>query len=186
MCLSQRGCDDTLKAISKIDGLESVDDVAISLKCDISDQDQVKAMCDELSRSYFRVLQQIWNFHPELLALIHHGMPLALVQHGLPVPGWCANHDPFIASSSHIIFTCSISHAHASECAHPTHLHIHTHRRTHLPPLDNPFRYEAAASKFGDRMDVLVNNAAYFNFHSVETAEPEDWDRSCVSLCSSG
>lgn len=37
--------------------------------------------------------------------------------------------------------------------------------------------YGSAAEHFGDaRVDVLVNNAARFIFHSVETAEPEDWD----------
>jgi len=32
--------------------------------------------------------------------------------------------------------------------------------------------------KFGDKIDVLVNNACTFVFHSVETASPEDWDKS--------
>lgn len=31
--------------------------------------------------------------------------------------------------------------------------------------------------KFGDKIDVLVNNACTFVFHSVETATPADWDK---------
>lgn len=34
-------------------------------------------------------------------------------------------------------------------------------------------------SKFGEKIDVLVNNAARFIFHSVEHAAPEDWDNAC-------
>ena len=37
--------------------------------------------------------------------------------------------------------------------------------------------YAASAAAFGDELHVLVNNAAVFVFHSVETATPEDWDR---------
>ena len=38
----------------------------------------------------------------------------------------------------------------------------------------------AAAERFGGKIDVLVNNAALFVFHSVETASAEDWDRSAA------
>eukprot|EP01090_Pellita_catalonica_P023467 TRINITY_DN9697_c0_g2_i1.p1 TRINITY_DN9697_c0_g2~~TRINITY_DN9697_c0_g2_i1.p1 ORF type:complete len:270 (+),score=55.58 TRINITY_DN9697_c0_g2_i1:37-846(+) len=34
--------------------------------------------------------------------------------------------------------------------------------------------------KFGDTIHVLVNNAAYFVFESVETASAEDWDRTAA------
>ena len=37
---------------------------------------------------------------------------------------------------------------------------------------------EAAAAKFGDKIHVLVNNAALFVFKSVEDATADDWDRS--------
>ena len=37
-----------------------------------------------------------------------------------------------------------------------------------------------AAEKFGDKMHVLVNNAASFIFHSVETATAADWDASAA------
>lgn len=37
--------------------------------------------------------------------------------------------------------------------------------------------YAQAEAKFGDKMHVLVNNAALFVFRSVETATAEDWDR---------
>jgi hypothetical protein len=37
-----------------------------------------------------------------------------------------------------------------------------------------------AAEKFGDVMHVLVNNAACFIFHSVETATAADWDQSAA------
>ena len=38
----------------------------------------------------------------------------------------------------------------------------------------------AAAGWKGGKIDVLVNNAALFVFHSVETASAEDWDRSAA------
>ena len=38
----------------------------------------------------------------------------------------------------------------------------------------------AATAKFGPAIHVLVNNAALFVFHSVETATAEDWDRSAA------
>jgi NAD(P)-dependent dehydrogenase (short-subunit alcohol dehydrogenase family) len=38
----------------------------------------------------------------------------------------------------------------------------------------------AAAEKFGPAVHALVNNAALFVFHSVETASPADWDRSAA------
>lgn len=40
--------------------------------------------------------------------------------------------------------------------------------------------YEATEKKFGDTVHVLVNNAALFLFHSVETASAADWDRTCA------
>ena len=39
---------------------------------------------------------------------------------------------------------------------------------------------EAVAAKFGAAVHVLVNNAAFFTFHSVETASAADWDRSAA------
>ena len=39
---------------------------------------------------------------------------------------------------------------------------------------------DAATAKFGPAVHVLVNNAALFVFHSVETASAEDWDRSAA------
>ena len=38
----------------------------------------------------------------------------------------------------------------------------------------------AAVARFGPAIHVLVNNAALFVFHSVETASAEDWDRSAA------
>jgi len=38
----------------------------------------------------------------------------------------------------------------------------------------------ASVSKWGETIDVLVNNAAYFVFHSVEHASAEDWDKTCA------
>ena len=38
----------------------------------------------------------------------------------------------------------------------------------------------AAVARFGAAIHVLVNNAALFVFHSVETASAEDWDRSAA------
>ncbi len=38
----------------------------------------------------------------------------------------------------------------------------------------------AATAAFGAAVHVLVNNAALFVFHSVETASPADWDRSAA------
>lgn len=38
----------------------------------------------------------------------------------------------------------------------------------------------ASASRFGGKIDVLVNNAALFVFHSVEHATATDWDRSAA------
>jgi NAD(P)-dependent dehydrogenase (short-subunit alcohol dehydrogenase family) len=38
----------------------------------------------------------------------------------------------------------------------------------------------AAAARFGPKVHVLVNNAALFVFHSVETATAADWDRSAA------
>ena len=38
----------------------------------------------------------------------------------------------------------------------------------------------AAAAAFGPAVHVLVNNAALFVFHSVETASAADWDRSAA------
>jgi NAD(P)-dependent dehydrogenase (short-subunit alcohol dehydrogenase family) len=35
-------------------------------------------------------------------------------------------------------------------------------------------------AKFGSAIHVLVNNAALFVFHSVETASAADWDRSAA------
>jgi len=35
-------------------------------------------------------------------------------------------------------------------------------------------------AKFGDKIHVLVNNAALFLFHSIETATAEDWDRTAA------
>mmetsp|Transcript_2818 Transcript_2818/g.6892 ORF Transcript_2818/g.6892 Transcript_2818/m.6892 type:complete len:277 (-) Transcript_2818:124-954(-) len=43
---------------------------------------------------------------------------------------------------------------------------------------DNKKIVEQTTAKFGDRIHVLVNNAAVFVFHSVETASADDWDRS--------
>jgi len=37
---------------------------------------------------------------------------------------------------------------------------------------------EDTGKKFGDKVHVLINNAAVFIFHSVEHATAEDWDRS--------
>lgn len=37
-----------------------------------------------------------------------------------------------------------------------------------------------SVAKFGPAIHCLVNNAAYFTFHSVEHASPEDWDRSAA------
>eukprot|EP00051_Salpingoeca_urceolata_P029868 m.491286 g.491286 ORF g.491286 m.491286 type:complete len:283 (-) comp29582_c0_seq1:19-867(-) len=39
---------------------------------------------------------------------------------------------------------------------------------------------QEATSAFGPAIHILVNNAAMFVFHSVETATPEDWDRTCA------
>eukprot|EP00939_MAST-03C_sp_MAST-3C-sp1_P003424 g3424.t1 len=45
VCCSRRGCDETLKMIQSIEGLtKDVSSVALSLKCDISDETSVKAM----------------------------------------------------------------------------------------------------------------------------------------------
>jgi NAD(P)-dependent dehydrogenase (short-subunit alcohol dehydrogenase family) len=38
----------------------------------------------------------------------------------------------------------------------------------------------ASATRFGGKIDVLVNNAALFVFHSVEHATATDWDRSAA------
>jgi NAD(P)-dependent dehydrogenase (short-subunit alcohol dehydrogenase family) len=38
----------------------------------------------------------------------------------------------------------------------------------------------ASAARFGGKIDVLVNNAALFVFHSVEHATAADWDRSAA------
>ena len=38
----------------------------------------------------------------------------------------------------------------------------------------------ATVARFGPAIHVLVNNAALFVFHSVETASAEDWDRSAA------
>merc|ERR1712130_73361 len=35
-------------------------------------------------------------------------------------------------------------------------------------------------SKFGNDIHILINNAALFIFHSVETATAEDWDRTAA------
>ena len=82
MVLSRGGCDETLELIDSIEGSPPVADVALSCKCDIQDEDAVKATV------------------------------------------------------------------------------------------------AACAVKFGPAIHVLVNNAAMFVFHSVETASAEDWDRS--------
>ena len=37
--------------------------------------------------------------------------------------------------------------------------------------------YSACAKAFGEELHILVNNAAVFVFHSVETASAADWDR---------
>jgi len=39
---------------------------------------------------------------------------------------------------------------------------------------------KATTQKFGDKIHVLINNAALFIFHSVETASAEDWDQACA------
>jgi len=39
---------------------------------------------------------------------------------------------------------------------------------------------EDTVMKFGDKIHVLINNAAAFIFHSVEDASGEDWDRSAA------
>lgn len=39
---------------------------------------------------------------------------------------------------------------------------------------------DAVGAKWGDKIHVLVNNAALFVFHSVEHATAEDWDRSAA------
>ena len=80
---SRGGCDETIKLISQIEGLGNVDDVALSCKCDISDEDAIAAMV------------------------------------------------------------------------------------------------KATTDKFGEAIHVLVNNAAFFVFHSVEHATAADWDKSC-------
>lgn len=38
----------------------------------------------------------------------------------------------------------------------------------------------ASIAAFGEVIDVLVNNAAYFVFHSVEHASAADWDKACA------
>eukprot|EP00035_Acanthoeca_spectabilis_P020476 m.433122 g.433122 ORF g.433122 m.433122 type:complete len:289 (+) comp17532_c0_seq1:126-992(+) len=80
---SRSGCGETMELISKIEGLANVDDVALSLKCDISNPEQVTKMVED------------------------------------------------------------------------------------------------TVAKFGDKIHVLVNNAARFIFHSVEHGSPEDWDNAC-------
>lgn len=39
---------------------------------------------------------------------------------------------------------------------------------------------KSTVEKWGDAIHILVNNAAFFVFHSVETASAEDWDRSAA------
>ena len=39
---------------------------------------------------------------------------------------------------------------------------------------------KAASAKFGDKIHVLINNAALFIFKSVEFATAEDWDRTAA------
>jgi NAD(P)-dependent dehydrogenase (short-subunit alcohol dehydrogenase family) len=40
--------------------------------------------------------------------------------------------------------------------------------------------YQKAEEKFGDKIHVLINNAALFIFKSVEEATAEDWDRTAA------
>ena len=81
VCLSRSGCDETLRLISTIDGLKDAKDVAVSVKCDISNEESVRTMV------------------------------------------------------------------------------------------------EATNATFGEKVHVLVNNAALFIFKSIEDATAEDWDR---------
>lgn len=84
VCLSRSGCEDTLKHIATIEGVTNPEDLAINVKCDISDPVAIAAMV------------------------------------------------------------------------------------------------EASKAKWGEKIDVLVNNAALFIFESIETASPEDWDKACA------
>eukprot|EP00040_Diaphanoeca_grandis_P016845 m.87369 g.87369 ORF g.87369 m.87369 type:complete len:284 (-) comp26062_c0_seq1:276-1127(-) len=84
VCLSRSGCQETLDFIATIDGIENAADKAITVNCDISDEEACKTMV------------------------------------------------------------------------------------------------EAAQKAFGDTIHVLVNNAALFIFHSVETATASDWDKACA------
>eukprot|EP00041_Stephanoeca_diplocostata_P012584 m.210654 g.210654 ORF g.210654 m.210654 type:complete len:297 (-) comp19013_c0_seq1:260-1150(-) len=83
VAFSRSGCDETIDHIKTIEGLTNPDDVALSLKCDISDEESVAAMVKD------------------------------------------------------------------------------------------------TVAKFGDKIHVVVNNAARFIFHSVEDASPTDWDNAC-------
>ena len=82
---SRSGCNKTLELIKEIKGVHSVDDVALDVKCDISDEDSVKHMVKEVE------------------------------------------------------------------------------------------------TKFGPAVHILINNAAAFVFHSVETASAADWQNSCAT-----
>jgi NAD(P)-dependent dehydrogenase (short-subunit alcohol dehydrogenase family) len=39
---------------------------------------------------------------------------------------------------------------------------------------------KTSVAAFGEEIHVLVNNAAYFCFHSVEHASAADWDKTCA------
>ena len=82
---SRSGCDKTVDLISDIEGVNSVDDVTLNVRCDISDEDSVKSMFSDTEK------------------------------------------------------------------------------------------------KFGPAVHILVNNAAAFVFHSVETASVADWQQSCAT-----
>eukprot|EP00036_Acanthoecidae_sp_10tr_P009867 CAMPEP_0182927376 /NCGR_PEP_ID=MMETSP0105_2-20130417/13755_1 /TAXON_ID=81532 ORGANISM="Acanthoeca-like sp., Strain 10tr" /NCGR_SAMPLE_ID=MMETSP0105_2 /ASSEMBLY_ACC=CAM_ASM_000205 /LENGTH=284 /DNA_ID=CAMNT_0025065321 /DNA_START=38 /DNA_END=892 /DNA_ORIENTATION=+ len=77
VAFSRSGCDETLDYISKIEGLDKkVEDVAISLKCDISDQEKVAKM----------VADTVAKFGDEIHVLVNNAARFIFhsVEHGAP------------------------------------------------------------------------------------------------------
>ena len=57
---SRSGCDETVRLIGQIDGLEDADAVALSGKCDISDEAQAAALVKQVTEKFGQKIDGTW------------------------------------------------------------------------------------------------------------------------------
>jgi hypothetical protein len=70
VCLSRSGCAKTLELIASIKGLTNPDDVAISLKCDISNETAINNMVKQATEKFGPKGQRYFQIFLEFLSVV--------------------------------------------------------------------------------------------------------------------